>query len=279
MNKNIYVSQRNLTLKLIFIDILKGLSDGKELGFRLFLKDLKSSYEKSILGYVWIILPPFVTAGIWILLNQQQIIKVTNTPMIYTAYCVCGTTLWSLFVESVNKPLARYRGAIGMMVKLNFPRESLLVASFYDLLFSIFIKTSILIPLLWYLGYAPGLHSILGILAMIVLVFIGVSIGIFLTPFGLMYNDVSRIINLGLPFFMFITPVVYPLANGNIFSKLQNFNPISAWLEYSRSLFGNYEVNSFAILSFWLFISFILIIFGLIILRITLPIIVERSGS
>lgn len=279
MNKNIYTPQRNLTLKLIFIDILKGISDGKELGFRLFFKDLKSNYEKSILGYVWIILPPFVTAGIWILLNQQQIIKVVDTPMIYTAYCVCGTTLWSLFVESVNKPLARYRGAIGMMVKLNFPRESLLVASFYDLLFSTFIKISILLPLLWYLGYAPGLHSILGIIAMIVIVFIGVSIGVFLTPFGLMYNDVSKIMNLGLPFFMYITPVVYPLAKGNIFSKLQFFNPISAWLEYSRSLFGNYEVNSFTILSFWLFISFILLIFGLIILRITLPIIVERSGS
>ena len=240
---------------------------------------MKSSYEKSILGYVWIILPPFVTAGIWILLNQQQIIKVTNTPMIYTAYCVCGTTLWSLFVEAVNKPLARYRGAIGMMVKLNFPRESLLVASFYDLMFSILIKISILIPLLWYLGYPPGLHTIPGILAMVVLVFIGVSIGIFLTPFGLMYNDVSKIMSIGLPFFMYITPVVYPLTKGNIFLKLQIFNPISAWLEYSRSLFGNYEVNLFDFLFFWVFISFILIIFGLIILRITLPIIVERSGS
>jgi lipopolysaccharide transport system permease protein len=279
MNKKTYTPQRNLTLKLIFIDILKGILEGKELGFRLFLKDLKSSYEKSILGYLWIILPPFVTAGIWILLNQQQIIKVTNTPMIYTAYCVCGTMLWSLFVESVNKPLARYRGAIGMMVKLNFPRESLLVASFYDLLFSIFIKMSILIPLLWYLGYAPGLHSILGIIAMIVLVFIGVSIGIFLTPFGLMYNDVSRIMSIGLPFFMYITPVVYPLVKGSVFSKLQIFNPISAWLEYSRSLFGNYDVHSFNILFFWFFTSCILIILGLIILRITLPIIVERSGS
>jgi lipopolysaccharide transport system permease protein len=279
MNKNIYTPQRNLSLKLIFIDILKGVSDGKELGFRLFLKDLKSNYEKSILGYVWIILPPFVTAGIWILLNQQQIIEVTNTPIIYTAYCVCGTTLWSLFVESVNKPLARYRGAIGMMVKLNFPRESLLVASFYDLMFSILIKISILIPLLWYLGYPPGLHTIPGILAMVVLVFIGVSIGIFLTPFGLMYNDVSKIMSIGLPFFMYITPVVYPLTKGNIFSKLQIFNPISAWLEYSRSLFGNYEVNLFDFLFFWVFISFIFIIFGLIILRITLPIIVERSGS
>jgi lipopolysaccharide transport system permease protein len=279
MIKNIYASQRNLTFKLIFIDILKGVSDGKELGFRLFLKDLKSSYEKSFLGYVWIILPSLVTAGIWILLNQQQIIKVTNTPMTYTAYCICGTTLWSLFVESINKPLARYRGAIGMMVKLNFPRESLLVASFYDLLHSIFIKIFILIPLLWYLGYTPGLHSILGIIAMIVLVFIGLSIGIFLTPFGLMYNDVSKIMSIGLPFFMYITPVVYPIVKGNIFSKLQILNPISAWLEYSRSFFGNYDVNSFGILCFWFFISFILIIFGLIILRITLPIIVERSGS
>jgi lipopolysaccharide transport system permease protein len=279
MNKNTYTPQRNLTFKLIFIDILKGISDGKELGFRLFLKDLKSSYEKSILGYVWIILPPLVTAGIWILLNDQQIITVTNAPMIYTAYCVCGTMLWSLFVESVNKPLARYRGAIGMMVKLNFPRESLLVASFYDLLFSIFIKTCILIPILWYLGYAPGIHSIFAIFAMVVLVFIGVSIGIFLTSFGLMYNDVSKIMSMGLPFVMYITPVVYPLTKGNIFSKFQILNPVSAWLEYSRSLFGSYEVSLLSSLILWFFISVILLIFGLIILRITLPIIVERSGS
>jgi lipopolysaccharide transport system permease protein len=274
-----YTPQRELTLKLIFLDILKGISDGKELGFRLFLKDLKSSYEKSILGYVWIILPPFVTAGIWVLLNQQQIIKVTNTPMVYTAYCVCGTMLWSLFVESVNKPLARYRGAIGMMVKLNFPRESLLVASFYDLLFSIFIKTCILIPLLWYMGYSPGLNSIIAIIAMIVLVFIGVSIGIFLTPLGLLYNDISRIMSMGLPFLMYLTPVVYPLAKGSIFSKFQIVNPVSGWLEYSRSLFGNYDVSVFNSLFFWFFFSFILMIFGLIILRITLPIIIERSGS
>jgi lipopolysaccharide transport system permease protein len=275
----IYIPRKKLTLLELIKEIIVGIKAGNEIALRLFIRDLKSSFEKSILGYFWLIIPPLVTSGIWIFLTSTNVISIVNVPMKYSVYCLIGTTIWGIFSESVSKPILRYKSGMGMMVKLNFPRESFILAAFYDLLFGISIRFLFIILLLWFMGYPPGVNTIFAFFSILIVSFIGMSFGLLLTPLGLLFNDVSKLISVGLPFLMYFSPVLYPISSKSILSRFNWLNPVSSWLDFSRSLLGGYQFSDYLTMTIWVFISILSFLLGFIFLNITLPIIVEKSGS
>lgn len=274
-----YSPRNDQKLIPLFKEIFQGFIEGSDLGWRLFIRDFKASYRKSYLGIFWTFLPPLATAGVWIFLNNEQVIKFQNAPMEYTAFVLCGTILWSLFAEAINKPMQRYQGAMGMMSKLNFPRESLILASFYDLIYSLVLKLIVLIPILWILGYPPSFNFFLVIPAILGLLFMGISLGILLSPLGLLYNDIGRALPIVLPFLMYFCPVIYPLGKGQMSKKLQMLNPVTPFLENARSLMGGYGFEMQSELIVWSVFSLVFFLLGLLVIKISLPIIVERSGG
>ncbi|MFN5620539.1 MAG: ABC transporter permease [Flavobacteriales bacterium] len=279
MNRKIYTPSNNESLIKLFTGICRGLVDGHTLGLRLFRRDLKAGFEASILGYAWTILPPLASAALWVFLNNQRVIKVTDTGMSYSAFVLIGTTFWAVFSESVNKPIQRYKSAMAMMVKLNFPREALAIASVYDLLFSMTLKLLVLYILLFALGVSPSLSAV-GLIPLLAgVVFIGISIGIFIAPFGILFNDISRALNMALPFLMYLSPVVYAVSSDSFLGRIQVFNPMASWIDHGRWLIGGLAHPVHSMLIVWTLLATLMLLLGLIMLRIALPIIVERSGS
>jgi len=279
MSRKIYTPSNKESLGKLISGIFNGLAEGQALGLRLFRRDLKAGFEASMLGYAWSILPPLISAALWIFLNNQRVIKVTDSGMPYPAFVLIGTTIWMVFSEAINKPIQRYKNAMSMMVKLNFPRESLAIASVYDLLFSMSLKLLVLLLLLLLLGIVPSFSWLILIPLFIGVVFSGVAIGIFIAPFGILFSDVSRAMNLALPFLMYLSPVVYAINKDTFLGSIQIFNPVTTWIEHGRWIVGGIAVEGHAGLLIWTMAAAVLSILGLIMLRIALPIIVERSGS
>lgn len=279
MNVQVYKPSNGESLWQLIASIFSGLIQGHSLGFRLFLRDLRAGLEASLLGYSWTLLPALASAGLWIFLNDQRVIKVTDTGMAYPAFVLIGTTCWTLFAEGVNKPIQRYKGAMSMMVKLNFPRESLTIAALYDMLFSMSLKLIVLIGLLLLLD-TPIHWSWFGLVPVLVgAIFTGIAIGLFLAPFGILFNDISRGLNVVLPFLMYLSPVVFNVNPESFLGKIQVFNPISSLIHHARWFVGSTPIHFASALWLWLGVAMLLFIAGLVMLRIALPIIVERSGS
>ncbi len=279
MQIKVYTSRREESIVRLFKEIVIGFYEGGELAWRLFVRDLKVSYSKSFLGIFWLFLPPLATAGIWIFLNSQKVVAIQDTPMTYAGFAMCGAMLWTLFAESISKPIQRYQGAMSMMTKLNFPREAIVLAAIYDMLFSFFLKIVILIPILWVLGYPPTLSFIPALFFVFVLMIGGLSLGIFLSPLGLLYGDIGKALPIILPFAMYLTPVIYPMRTGGYLSVLQSVNPVTPFIERARSLFGGYEFAMHNELIGWSVGILLVFVTGLVAIRIALPVIVERSGS
>jgi lipopolysaccharide transport system permease protein len=278
METRVYSPRRNKSAFELFKEISKGFFEGNELAWRLFIRDLQASYRKSYLGVFWLFLPPLATAGVWIFLSNQRVVSIQATPMAYAGFTLCGTIMWSLFSEAINKPIQRYQNAMGMMSKLNFPREAIVLAV-YDLAFSLFLKITVLIPILWVLGYPPTWQFLPALLAIFGLAISGLSIGVLLSPVGLLYSDISKGLPIVLGFAMYLTPVIYPMrADGNL-ARMQAINPVTPFLEQARSLMGGYEFTMQKELLVWSIIVFVTTILGLAAIRIAMPAIVERSGN
>lgn len=89
----------------------------RELAWRLLVRNISAQYRQSLLGYAWAFIPPLFTAMIWIFLNSQRILGITDTGMPYPVFVIIGIVLWQTFTEALNSPLRmvnQIRGSPGL---------------------------------------------------------------------------------------------------------------------------------------------------------------------
>ena len=134
---------------VLLASIFKSFKEGEGLARQLFVRNKKAMYRQSIFGLLWAFLPPIATASIWIFLRGQKVVNFGATDIPYPVYVFSGIMLWQIFVESVQIPLKTIQSSKSILVKLNFPREALLLASFYEILFNAGVKLIILAAFLF----------------------------------------------------------------------------------------------------------------------------------
>jgi lipopolysaccharide transport system permease protein len=110
-------------------------------------------------------------------------------------------------------------------------------------------------------------------------VMVGTAIGLFLTPIGLLYTDVSRLITMALSLVMYLTPVVYGIPPNGIMKTVMSWNPFTPLVTTTRAVLVGQEplfLNYFLILAG---LSMLLLLISLVIYRISIPVIVERLSA
>ncbi len=263
----------------IIVEIIRDMGSANALGLRLAKRNIRSLYRQSLLGYLWSILPPVFTSLVWIFLNRQSIVNIQVPDVPYPLFILTGTLLWQIFVESVTAPIKSVQSSAAILAKINFPRESLILSGIYEVLFNTVIKILLILIILFYfqvtISYMLA-FALIGILALIVL---GSSIGLILTPIGMLYTDISRGINIILQFAIYLTPVIYSEPQTGFAGKLMKFNPVAPLLTATRNFFLNnssVELSSFCLVSVFAIVLFFI---GIFIYKIAMPIIIERIGS
>ncbi|MDF1584216.1 MAG: ABC transporter permease [Methyloprofundus sp.] len=264
----------------LLIAITKDIKPAQELAVRLFKRDIKSQYRQSFLGFFWVLIPPLLTAGLWIFLNNNQIVNVGKTDIPYPLFVMIGTILWQVFAEGVNQPRVSVNADKGMLTKINFPREALLLSGFYSIMFNLAPKLLVLSIACYFFNiefYFSQLYFPLGVL-MISLT--GFAIGLLLTPAGLLIADVARGIGIILPFAMYLTPVIYPApTTTGTFALLMQYNPLATLITSSRGWLSghlDYIPNEFITISGF---TLLFLLIGVLAYRISMPIITERFGG
>ena len=181
------------------------LRASRALAWRLALRDIRAQYRQSLLGYLWAFITPLATTVVWVFLNSSGVVKVADTGIPYTAYVFAGTMLWQVFVQALQSPIQETSAARGMLVKLNFPREGILLAGILKQLSSAGIKLVILLPAILLLGVRPDWHLLLFPLGLLSLLMAGFAIGLIVSPLGMLDTDVGKAIPLVGQFAMYIT--------------------------------------------------------------------------
>ena len=109
--------------------------------------------------------------------------------------------------------------------------------------------------------------------------FVGAGLGLILMPIGALYQDVGRFIGLATPFWMILTPVVYMPLTGFPGSLLNWLNPASPLLILARdwALIGSTEHAGAAVILGGA--SVVLMLIGLVVYRVSIPVLVERMTA
>jgi lipopolysaccharide transport system permease protein len=257
----------------------KDLWSGRELAWRLFVRDFKAQYSQTMLGYVWAFLPPLFASLTFVFLQSQGIIKIEGLGIPYAAFAMIGTMLWQTFVESIQSPLQAISSAKPMLAKINFPRESILVAGMYMVLTSTAIRLLLIFGVMLVWGIMPGWSLVLLPFFLFGLMLCGFAVGMAIVPIGGLYGDVARSIPIFAQFWMLLTPVIYPARTGGWAGWLTQWNPVSPLIASARASLTNQPLEQMGLAIGYTILFGLISLMGLIGFRLIMPHLIARMGG
>lgn len=263
----------------LFRSMGRDLLASRELAWRLLVRDLSAQYRQSLLGIFWAFIPPIITAASFSLAKSNGIINIGNTELPYPAYVMFSMTLWQTFTEAVTGPIQAVSSAKSMLARINFPREALIIAKLGEVFFNFGIKLILIVGLFIWFKIPVTWSVILAPLALIHLVLLGTFIGLLLAPIGALYQDINRALTLIIGFWLFLTPVVYPIPSSGVFGTIVKLNPVTPLLVATRELATTGIVSDPQGFWFASLISTIGLLIAWVVYRLAMPFVIERISS
>lgn len=269
---------------VFFADLWSDICSSRELAIRLAMRDFKAMYRQSLLGYVWAFIPPLVTTALFLVLRGGGAFSADDPRIPYLPFVLMGTLMWQIFADALQGPLKVVGSGRAMLVKINFPREALILAGFGMTVINFVIRLVILVPALifFFYRYPDQIQLTWAILFFPVGVFslmlLGYTVGILMVPLGMLYTDVIKSVALFTTFWMFITPVVFPLAQTGIMSTLQILNPVTPILVTTRELLFGLSLSMPGHFGLVMMATVGFLLLGWVLYRIALPHIIARLG-
>jgi lipopolysaccharide transport system permease protein len=263
----------------LFATMLRDLLSSRELAWRLFVRDTRARYRQSLLGYFWVFVPPLLAAVPFIFLNSQGVIEIGDTPIPYGAFAMIGTMLWQIFVDALISPLQAVQGAISMLTRINFPREGLLLAGLLQVGLAFTIRLPLLALIFIAYGNIPPATIVLFPIGVLSLVITGFAIGLLLTPLGLLYGDVQRALTVITPFWMLLTPVLFPTPQNSLAGAVVSLNPLTSLITVTRdwlTLGVTSDLTGFIVITV---LMLVLLVAAWTAYCVTLPHLIARLGN
>jgi lipopolysaccharide transport system permease protein len=262
-------------LRQMFTDLLAS----RELAWRLFIRDISARYRQTVLGYVWAFLPPIAATFTFVLLNRSGVLAVGETALPYPVYVVTGTLLWQVFADAVNSPIKTVTAAKVILARINLPREAILLSGVLEVVFDFLIRLVLLAIVLVYYRIVPPVTAPLALAGVFAILCLGFTIGVLLTPLGLLYTDVGQALAMLLSFLMLFTPVVYRPPTSGTLALLTKLNPVSPLIVVSRDwlVVGTSGELEPALLVFVATLLLLLLVWAFY--RLAMPFVIERVGA
>lgn len=229
--------KKKIPVLSFWLDRIRSVKSNKQLIKQLLYLSLTEQYKKTILGSLWLFINPLLSIFIWLIMNYSGIYNPGETSIPYVGYILLSMSIW-LFFTSFFKHLATSVTESGrMLMEAPFEMEVKIVEKILLNIINFAIPLSINIVILLILGVKFNFGALLFLPALIPLMLIGISIGVFFSLIEVVFNDIYLIVNQGMNVLMFLTPVVYTdKVDSDLLQTVIKYNPLSYLINVPRNL-------------------------------------------
>jgi lipopolysaccharide transport system permease protein len=218
-------------------------------------RDFVAQYKQTILGPLWFIIQPVLTA-IMFYVVFGKIAAIPTQDVHPFLFYFTGLTVWSYFSECFTKTSGTFIANANLFGKVYFPRLTVPISIVISGLFKLLIQLVILIILIAFFSLSGiqqiSIHWTLVLFPVYILLmaFMGLGLGILFSALTTKYRDLSFLLTFGVQLLMYATPIIYPLSftSGKI-NQILRYNPLTSILENVRySIYGIGQFDAFGLL-------------------------------
>ncbi len=202
-------------------------------------RDLKARYKKSILGWLWSLLNPAATLGIYTMVFGLFLKAVApgmgnGRSGIFALYLFCGLVIWNLFSGTINISISSFQTAGSLLTRTYFPPECPMVAGLATVLLQALLETAIL------MGFMIALGNVAWTVVYLIPIFVMLAcfafgLGLVLAVLNIRYRDVNYLMGILLQVWFYASPIVYPTTViPENFQRVLQYNPLWAYANAIR---------------------------------------------
>ncbi len=256
---------------------LSEVGQSRDLWFNLTLRELRSKYKRSFLGWGWSLLNPLATMAIFtvvfsVLLKSDPPAGDPSGLDIFALFLLCGLLPWNYLSNSMSGGMYALVGNANLVKKVYFPREVLVAANVASWLFSLLIEMCILWIALLAFGnmVLPWIPAIL-VLMLVQTAFV-LGIALMLSVLNVYFRDTQHLVGIVLQVWFYATPIIYPMtlveqhAHG-FWLTLYNTNPMVHFVEVYRNLMYDLRWPSAGNIAYVVLVSFATLVTGAFVFR------------
>ncbi|MEQ1757986.1 MAG: ABC transporter permease [Vicinamibacterales bacterium] len=199
----------------------------------LAFKSIAKLYQGTALGWIWIFIRPLFPLVVNALVFGRML-GVGSHGVPYFLFLVAGTLIWELFESSVMWGTRSLQLNRGFMSRIYIPRLIMPVASMAPAYINMLISLAVLFIAAVYYKITTGTmfltpaHAGWALLAVVLAAYLSIAISLWTSVPALHVRDVRFTVGYVMGFWVFLTPVLYPISVPPRYQWLVALNPMAA---------------------------------------------------
>lgn len=211
----------------------------KDLIWLFFVRNYSTMYKQTILGPLWLIINPMLSAGLYaVIFGYLAGLSTPDTPQFI--FYLCSNAIWSFFSTCLIDTSKSFTSNANIMGKVYFPRLVMPLSAVLTGLLTFGIQVIILLFAMMYYSvsgydFHVGICAFFAPIIVIQTGMLGLGVGIIIAALTTKYRDLVILINFCVQLWMYASPVVY---TSNIVPESYKWilfiNPMTAIIECWR---------------------------------------------
>lgn len=199
-------------------------------------RDISIKYRQSIMGFFWALLMPLLIVGAGVLV-RVGLASVSGKPVVTSQITTVALKAlpWSFFVASLRFATSSLAANASLVTKIAFPRAVLPVSAVLSQMFDFLVASPVVLALLAVGSVRPSVHLVWVPVLLGLLLLQTTGLALLLSAANLFFRDVKYLVEIGLTFAIFFTPVFYDVEMFGRRGELLMLNPVAPILEGLRA--------------------------------------------
>ena len=183
----------------------------RELLYFLVWRDVKVRYKQTFIGASWAIFQPAMTMAIFTVVFGN-FAKIPSDGLPYAVFAYTALLPWTYFSTALSRSATGLVSNANLITKVYFPRVIVPLASVIAPAVDFLFAFLLLLGLMAWFGIVPTWGILVLPLFFLLAMITALAIGLWLAPLNARYRDVGHTIPFVTQFWMFASPVVYPVS-------------------------------------------------------------------
>lgn len=242
---------------------LKRIKNSFFVALSMAIAGFKSRNEGSYLGILWYLLEPLCFFVI-ILLIGGAINE--HTVEFFPLYLFLGLIMFNFFISATSSATRAIASNAGLIKSTNVSRESLVISSIFQFVFSHFIEMIIFLGFMVYFKASFfAFFWYFPIFFFLLLFVLGISF--ILATAGVYINDLSNVWSVFCRLLWFMTPIFYVMPPTPLLQKMSYVNPMFHFINISRDIIIYGKMPGVSTMLAMIFFSLLFLFIGMFIFK------------